>query len=94
MIHQKPNEEFVSDLLGSPSYCNAAWRPGNSSVTIVSAGGNAEIDIEWRDIPRLASDLLLLYEQARAFYAMVEERVLPGNNIPLHTTQAEKPNLA
>lgn len=93
MIHSKPDGEWVSDLLGEPSYCNSSWKP-DCGVTIVSAGGNAEVDIDWKDIPRFVSDLLLIYEQARAHCALVP--ILQQNGVkivPLAEAKATSPNM-
>lgn len=90
MIHQRPDGEWVGDLLGEPSYCNVSWTPGNTGINIVSAGGNAEVDIDWRDVPRLVSDLLLVYEQARAANALTNNGT---NLVPVAAANAAPPNL-
>jgi hypothetical protein len=83
MIYQDDKGRWHSDLLGTPPYCNASWggEGQENAVDICSAGGSAEVNIDWQDIPNLVSDLLLLYERARLRWASVP------------VTEACKPNL-
>ena len=72
---------FISDLIGDPSYCHAQWDgPDYRDITIVSASGSAEVQIEWEDIPALVADLLLLYEMARAANSVT---TVNGANVPV-----------
>jgi hypothetical protein len=88
VIHQAADGSWHSDLLGKPSYCNSSWEDGNEYITIVSASGQAEVDVDWKDVPRLVSDLMLLYERARNANACNDD----GSYI--QPTEALSPNLS
>lgn len=80
MIHTKEDgKELVSDLY--EDYANCSWKVGSRAISIVSAAGNQEVEINWEDVPALVSDLLLLYEEARQYM------------IGITHTERSKPNL-